>query len=87
MLSQYLGGRSGNIHMLVKMPSKPLKTPLKRRLKPTEPAPTRAQISRNHVPHPFECPRSSLSLAEEPVHSAAGRRRIFWPTYQYVVNI
>ena len=27
MLSQYLGGRSGNIHMLVKMPSPALETP------------------------------------------------------------
>ena len=72
MLSQHLGGRSVNIHMLAKIPSPALKTPQKWRLKPTEPAPTCAQTSRNHVPHPFGRSRSSLSLAEEP---AAGRRR------------
>ena len=81
-LSQYLGGRSVNVHMLAKIPSPALKTPQKWRLKPTEPAPTHAQTSRNHIPHPFGRSRSSLSLAvEEP---AAGRRRIFWLTYQYV---
>ena len=65
MLSQHLGGRSVNIHMLAKMPSPSLKTPSKRRLKPTEPAPICAQTSRHCVHTLSDPPESRLSLAED----------------------